>query len=222
MKKRRPLAAMQQQIEARKYPYISGQKSVKSTEEKTARPVRRKLQSRKTVKSQNISLKQKLIDKISDLSENEICAVYVSIDEVISHAKTEITGESEKAPPVIGPPLPSLSEKQISEISSICKKWDKEKKLYRGRVFDWVKDNFQSYIPGLLQSHLRANMNLYRTFMKGIERNSLPDDLDVPNEPDANLRNEQDPTRRAALLEARRMSRGNMHIRRHLLTLEAA
>lgn len=209
MKKRHQKDA-QQKSETRKIAGTTTKKAIKIAAEQAARSARRKLNYRNIQKSKVSSFKQKLASEVSQLKEEEAAVVYETFVALVSKAKNEITKLSTK------PPIPMLSEKQISEIGIICKKWDVEKNQYRGRVFDWVEQELAPYIPGLMQSHLRVNMNLYRNFAKGIERNGLPSDLDVPNEPDAILRNEQDPVRRAALIEARCLSSLNMQIRRQL------
>jgi len=55
--------------------------------------------------------------------------------------------------------------------------------------FEWVQRTYGEWIPGLMQNHLlAADKALYFAFQKQVERNGLPDWLDVPSKKDARLR----------------------------------
>ncbi len=103
-----------------------------------------------------------------------------------------------------GPPVPSLSDDQIEAIKqrALERPWNN-----RGpnppTPFEWVRDNYGEWIPGLLQGHLKSDLQLYNAFTQRVRREGLPNWLDVPTEPDARLRNTTDPHERQRLLTAR-------------------
>lgn len=104
----------------------------------------------------------------------------------------------------IGPPVPTLSDEQLAAVRHRAQErpWNK-----RGSnpptPFEWVRDNYREWIPGLLQSHLKADPQLYGAFTQRVRREGLPSWLDVPTETDARLRNTTDPDERRRLLMAR-------------------
>lgn len=54
--------------------------------------------------------------------------------------------------------------------------------------FEWVRDNYGEWIPGLLQSHLQVDMPLYHAFAQAVRRKGLPEWLDVPSGAESRLR----------------------------------
>jgi tetratricopeptide (TPR) repeat protein len=106
------------------------------------------------------------------------------------------------------PPLPVLTEKQIAAIARRAKQrpWSK-RPTHRMSAFEWVRDNFGEWIPGLLQSHLKVDPQLYSAFTARVSREGLPDWLDVPSENEARLRNLEDPVERERLKTVREWER---------------
>ena len=115
--------------------------------------------------------------------------------------------DGDAADEVTGPPVPSLSDDQVEAIKERARN-----RPWSGRgpnpptPFEWVRDNYREWIPGLLQSHLQYDPQLYSAFSQRVRREGLPAWLDVPTEPDAKLRNTTDPDERRQLLEMRRAS----------------
>lgn len=87
------------------------------------------------------------------------------------------------------PPLPELSAAQLEAIRQRARKapWN-ERGDDKRSPFEWVRDNYGEWIPGILQSHLKADPSLYRAFARRVSRKGLPEWLDVPTEDDARLR----------------------------------
>jgi tetratricopeptide (TPR) repeat protein len=111
------------------------------------------------------------------------------------------------------PPIPKLDNKQIAAIKRRAKArpWS-GRPSHRMSAFDWVRENYSEWIPGLLQHHLKADsLQLYDAFAKRVSREGgLPDGLDVPTEDEAELRDISDPLERAKLLAVRRLNRERM------------
>lgn len=106
----------------------------------------------------------------------------------------------------VGPPLPALSDAALQAVQRRGRErpWS-GRTVYRMSPFEWVRDTYGEWIPGLLQSHLKlADPDLYIAFAKRVSREGgRPAWLDVPSVPEANLRNETDPVRRAQRLAVR-------------------
>ena len=134
---------------------------------------------------------------------------------VMARVKAELAGRAAHAP--IKPPLPELTPMQIQAVMRRGKErpW-RGRATYHSDPLRWVADNYGEWIPGLLQKHLYvADPLLHRAFRMNASRNGgLPDWLDVPSEPDANLRKITDPQQRQQLLRSRELSRiGNQMAR---------
>lgn len=105
----------------------------------------------------------------------------------------------------LGPPIPALSDAQLAAIRqrAVDRPWEKRGDDPR-TPFEWVRDNYKEWIPGLLQSHLKVDRLLYGAFTQQVHRsNGLPSWLDVPTEPDARIRNIIDPEERRRALALR-------------------
>ena len=74
---------------------------------------------------------------------------------VLARVKAEITSRAAHAP--IKPPLPELTPMQIQAVIRRGKErpWS-GRAAYHSDPFRWVADNYGEWIPGLLQSHLKA------------------------------------------------------------------
>lgn len=120
----------------------------------------------------------------------------------VARAKGELL--SSLPPAAMKPPLPELTAKQVAAIKQRAKDrpWA-ERPNRRTTAFEWVRDNFAEWIPGLVQKHLKADHQLYDAFRVRVHREGLPDWLDVPSEADANLRSVTDPDERKKLLATR-------------------
>jgi hypothetical protein len=127
---------------------------------------------------------------------------------VLARVKAEITSRAAHAP--IKPPLPELTPMQIQAVIRRGKErpWS-GRAAYHSDPFRWVADNYGEWIPGLLQSHLKAaDPLLHKSFGACVSRQSgLPDWLDVPSRCDAKLRKITDPQERNKLLVGRELSR---------------
>jgi hypothetical protein len=136
------------------------------------------------------------------------------------HAESDRLGAVTSASGDLGPPLPELSDKQLAAIARRAKQkpWSDNKSEYRGRVFEFVRDTYGEWIPGLLQSHLRFDQTgLYHTFAQALRRaGGLPAWLDLPNEYDALMRNAKDASERELIAMRRASSRESSQARRRL------
>jgi len=127
---------------------------------------------------------------------------------VMARVKAELIGRAAHAP--IKPPLPELTPMQIQAVIRCGKErpWSK-RPTHRMDSFKWVAENYGTWIPGLLQSHLwvadRPLFNAFATRMK--REGGLPDWLDVPSKADAILRKVTDPQQRKELLAGRELRR---------------
>jgi hypothetical protein len=115
---------------------------------------------------------------------------------------------------VTKPPIPELTSKQITAIERVAQRnrWS-SRPTYHHSPFDWVKEHYGRWVPGLLQPHLKLDPSpLYDAFVKRIKREGgLPEWLDVPTQGEAELRNAVDPIQRARILAVRRLSKAQSH-----------
>jgi len=104
----------------------------------------------------------------------------------------------------LGPPVPALTDIQLDAVRqrAEARPWSKRGDDPR-TPFEWVRDHYGEWIPGLLQSHLKADPDLYGVFARRVARGGLPPWLDVPTEPDARIRNILDPEERRRALAIR-------------------
>jgi hypothetical protein len=115
----------------------------------------------------------------------------VSVAASALRARAEISGEPIPVPPpALRPPVPELTPEQIEVVKAREKErpWSK-RPHYRTSAFDWVRDNYSDWIPGLKQSHLKVvNRQLYDAFCKRVSTDGKPDWLDVPSDAEQHLR----------------------------------
>ncbi|MGA7787953.1 MAG: hypothetical protein WCA56_07285 [Xanthobacteraceae bacterium] len=108
------------------------------------------------------------------------------------------------------PPIPALGPKDLAAIKRRAEKrpWS-GRPTHRYSAFLWVQENYEEWLPGLLQHHLKFDKSsLYDAFAKRVSREGgLPEWLDVPTEAEAELRNTPDPIKRAKILTLRRLAR---------------
>ena len=142
------------------------------------------------------NLRDQIINRILSLGEEEFLLVASELASVLDSAQIAIkhderTGD-EQSSSILTHEMKSnfaeTSDRRHDEIKLICQRWDTDAKDYRGRVFDWVRDNLMQFIPGLTQGHLRANSKLYRAFHHAVKADGLPADLDVPTDWEARTR----------------------------------
>lgn len=130
--------------------------------------------------------------------------------ELVSAELTKSGRRGDPAAPIGAekPPPPKLSQRQLTAIKKRARErpWSKRPR-HRMSAFEWVRDNYAEWIPGLLQSHLKADPALYGAFSARVSREGLPDWLDVPSEPDARLRQISDPAERQELLMSREFTK---------------
>jgi hypothetical protein len=111
------------------------------------------------------------------------------------------------------PPFPKLSEKQIAAAITHGKKraWNARREFgyeWQTNVFEFVKNEYAPWIPGLTHLHLKsADLPLYRFFTRTASLDGLPGWLDVPSEAAAELRQIDDPVERLVKLVAREVER---------------
>ena len=89
-----------------------------------------------------------------------------------------------------GPPLPELTEQQVAAVIARGKEkpWE-DRPEYRMSPFEWVRETYAEWIPGLLQSHLKAaDAKLYVAFAQRVKRSGRPRWLDVPSSKEARVR----------------------------------
>lgn len=107
-------------------------------------------------------------------------------------------------------PIPQLTSKQLAAVEQVAKRhpWS-SRPSYHHSPFDWVKEHYARWLPGLLQHHLKLDRSsLYEAFVKRVKREGgLPSWLDVPTEGEAELRNTPDPIQRARILAVRSLSK---------------
>jgi len=153
--------------------------------------------------------------KVKPTEDMSISAIALAAVEFTEGA----SGKLKTATQTIKPPLPELTPAQIKAVIARGKArpWKDHKKEYRGRVFDFVRDTYGQWIPGLLQSHLKLadQIDLYNTFSKAVERKGLPEWLDVPSAAEAHMRR-LSPVERAELAVTRKWEARRMRISRNL------
>lgn len=144
---------------------------------------------------------------VSDLlDEHSLENVETAFREALAEAGSRsVAGRASSAPEDIGPPLPELTEGQIEAIKQRGRErpWS-GRTTYRMSPFEWVRDNYSEWMPGLLQSHLKtADPALYLAFVQRVTRQGRPDWLDVPSANDAKLRTVRSTDELAALKAVR-------------------
>lgn len=131
---------------------------------------------------------------------------YQIVEDALLKAKSEIVAKQGAEASQVGLPIPTLNSSQLNAIANRASEfsWANRGKDKRS-PFEWVRDYYGEWIPGLLQSHLRTDPELYNAFAQAVRRRggSPPGWLDVPNEKDALLRNLTDPEARAKKLAVR-------------------
>jgi hypothetical protein len=99
--------------------------------------------------------------------------------------------------------------------------WSKRTKRgipYQADVFEYVRDTYRKWIPGLTQEHLAfADPDLHNYFKKRRSQVGLPKGLDIPTGADARLRAMPDPVEREKLKIVREHQRNKMRTRRSSL-----
>ena len=120
-------------------------------------------------------------------------------------------------------PFPELNATQIASIVRHGEKrpWAGRREFgyaWKTDVFEFVRDEYGKWIPGLTQAHLKdADLDLYRFFTKQVSLQGLPAWLDVPSEPDAELRKITDPVEREKRKTWRELERNRSRQRRATL-----
>jgi hypothetical protein len=118
------------------------------------------------------------------------------------------------------PPFPRLPPKKVAAIIQQGKKrsWNERREFgyeWRTNVFEFVKKEYTTWIPGLTQAHIKdADIHLYRIFTRCVSEGGLPEWLDVPSEVDAELRQISDPVDRLLRLLVREFERSRMQASR--------
>lgn len=144
--------------------------------------------------------REAIVKCILSLSEEDYLQVAPYLKNILSDDKSDFVSKREfitsygrdgNRERIRGRTWPLLSEQQVADVNLICKRWDSDATKYRGRIFDWLRENMAQFIPGLTQGHLRVNKKLYSTFDQTVRRKGLPDDLDIPTEWAANMRQAQ-------------------------------
>jgi hypothetical protein len=125
--------------------------------------------------------------------------------------KQERDGIWAEALAVTNPPIPKLTARQIEAIQRHAERHSWSERGDDGRTpFEWVRDYYGKWIPGLLQHHLKCDPLLYDAFAKRVSREGLPEGLDVPTKDEAELRAIHDPLERAKVLATRVLNRTRM------------
>jgi hypothetical protein len=136
------------------------------------------------------------------------------IARVIALAKGEVALRQDAPPPELsdanlGPALPELSEEAIAAIKARAKAcpWSERAPSDKRNAFEWVRDNYGEWIPGLLQSHLRnVDLPLWQSFQTRLNRDGLPQWLDVPSQKKARER-AASPELRSKILASREITK---------------
>lgn len=82
------------------------------------------------------------------------------------------------------PPVRRLSEREIRAVIARGKQtpWSGRDADEKRNAFEWTRDEYARWIPGLLQNHLRtADFALWQSLQTRIARDGRPDWLDVPS-----------------------------------------
>ena len=170
-------------------------------------------------KNDAYSLERQAAAAIRELSEahtlkDVATALRAALTEAEKQSAEDATGDIFEA---VRAPLPQLTPAQIEAVRVRGRErpWS-SRDGYRMSPFEWVRDTYREWIPGLLQSHLKiADPALYAAFAKRVSREGgRPQWLDVPSEPEANLRNDTDPEMRAQRLAVRNYVRGRRRVAR--------
>jgi hypothetical protein len=130
-------------------------------------------------------------------------------------ARTEVASHAAKTP--VKPPLPQLAPKQIQAVLKRGEKrpWSARADDDRRSPFEWIRDNYSEWIPGLLQSHLRsADFKLWQALQSRISGDGMPDWLDLPSKKEAHDRAIIDPEKKARLIMRRQSGRESLRLKR--------
>jgi hypothetical protein len=141
---------------------------------------------------------------------DELDAAIVEIAPSLTKAERNEIKTAARA--VYNPPIRKLSTKEIAAIKrrADSRPWS-GRPTHRYSAFEWVRENYGQWIPGLLQHHLKFDeSSLYEAFAKRVSRERLPGWLDVPTEAEAEIRNATSPLERAKILAVRRLNRDHM------------
>jgi len=118
------------------------------------------------------------------------------------------------------PPFPELPPGDVEAVIKHGEKrpWGKRREFgykWTTSVFEFVQAEYGKWIPGLTQGHLKsADEGLWSFFSKRVSTHGLPNWLDVPSEPDAELRKITDPVEREQRKVAREVERKRSQARR--------
>jgi hypothetical protein len=99
-----------------------------------------------------------------------------------STARERIKAGKEALPDNQEPSLTELTPAEIKTLIEYAKRhpWS-ARETHRMSAFDWIRQHYKRWIPGLTQGHLKAaDHQLYMAFKKRVEREGLPADLDIP------------------------------------------
>ena len=137
---------------------------------------------------QKISAKQREIGlRILKLSAEQFERIEQSLDRSLETLAVNYLKDASQSAGKLKP-FSTLTSIQAACVTEICLRWENEKRIHRGLVFEWVKKNLADYIPGITQGHLRASPSLYRAFNHAVRTVGLPSDLDVPTDWEARAR----------------------------------
>jgi len=126
---------------------------------------------------------------------------------------------------LLGSPLPELGPEAIAEIHATLKanRWVDRLRTDRRDAYEWVRDYLGDWVgKGLIQAHLTVDPELHKSFGQRYNRDdSVPKEMDVPQEAVAVLRAIIDPGERlryvvSRFADARRM---RSHRAKRLTTL---
>lgn len=150
------------------------------------------------------------------VAEHARPSVAIMLREMIAKTKAELAAR-------IKPPVPELNATQIAAVKKHAEKrpWKKRREFgygWKTNVFEFVRAEYGKWIPGLIQSHLKADSELYRFFTTQVSLGGLPDWLDVPSERAARIRNITDPLERTERKAWREHERKRSRQRRATLT----
>jgi hypothetical protein len=136
---------------------------------------------------------KQLIDRISAIEGIAVEDLQQAVGALACgvRARRHLSGEAFARPAnALRPPVRELTSEEIEGVIAREKEkpWNERPQRYTS-PFEWVRDNYGQFIPGLRTSHLKiASPQLYNAFCRRVSREGRPEWLDVPSDKEHHLR----------------------------------